>query len=158
MTLSQETIIFLTFVLIGMLFSIIFDVFRAIRKIKKTNIRIICIQDIIYFILIGIILIITIINFMDSEIRAYLVLAIVLGAIIYISVFGNFIRNVFASIFRINGKIIDFLILPIKLYLTLFESKINILRKIVVKCCKKISYMVNLNHIIEKFRKQKRIV
>ena len=37
MTITDETTTFLIFVVMGMVFSVIFDFFRAIRKFKKSN-------------------------------------------------------------------------------------------------------------------------
>ena len=151
MTLSEETAVFLIFVVMGMLFSVIFDVFRAIRKVKKTKNRTIYFQDIIYFLIIGTILLLIIINYMNTELRVYLILAIILGIVIYISTVGNMVMNLIVKFIKISGKIVEFLIIPLTIYLTLFDKQIVILKKYVIKCCKKIKDMVNLNHIKKKF-------
>ena len=151
MTLSEETITFLIFVVMGMVFSVIFDVFRAIRKVKKTKNKTIYFQDILYFLIIGTILLVIIINYMNTELRIYLILAIILGVIIYISVVGNLIMNLLVKFIQISGSIIGFINLPINIYTTLFQKQIVILKKYVIKCCKKIKYMINLNHIKKKF-------
>ena len=122
---SQQTIKFLIFVNLGIIFSFIFDIIRAIRKIKKVKDKYICLQDIIYFIVIGIILLLTIINYMNTEIRMYLLLAIIIGIIIYISVFGNHIRNLFVKLFKLNEQIINFVLLPLEVYRILFNKQIN---------------------------------
>ena len=159
MSLSEETTIFLMFVVMGMVFSIIFDIFRAIRKIKKSNTKTIYFQDIIYFFIVGIILLFMIINYMNTELRIYLILAILLGVVIYISTVGNFVMNIIVKIMKISGSVIAFLKLPILIYTTVFDKQIIIFKKYVIKCCKKIKDMINLNHIKMKFNfiKQKRI-
>ena len=151
MTLSEETTVFLVFVVMGMLFSIIFDVFRAIRKIKKVKNKTIYIQDIIYFLIIGFILLFLIVTYMNTELRVYLILAIFLGIIIYISTIGNMVMNFIVRVLKLGDKIIEFLLLPITLYTNIFDKQIVILKKYVIKCCKKIKYMINLNHIKKKF-------
>ena len=152
MTLCEETTVFLVFVILGMLFSVIFDVFRAIRKTINLKNRTIYVQDIIYFLIIGGILLVIIINYMNTELRAYLLLAIILGIIIYISTVGNMVMKLITILIKGSGKIIEFLILPITVYTGVFEKQIVILKKYVIKCCKKIKYMVNLNHIKKYFR------
>ena len=152
MTLSQETTVFLIFVVMGMLFSIIFDVFRAIRKFRKLKNRTIYIQDVIYFLIIGLILLGVIINYMNTELRVYLILAIILGVVIYISTVGNMVMNCILKLIKLSGKIIEFIFLPATLYTKLFEKQIVILKKYVIKCCKKIKDMINLNHIKAKFK------
>lgn len=151
MTLSEETTVFLIFVVMGMLFSVIFDIFRAIRKVKKIKNKTIYFQDIIYFLIIGTILLIIIINYMNTELRIYLILAILLGVIIYMSTVGNMVVKTIVKLIKISGKIIEFLILPITLYTGVFEKQVIIFKKYVIKCCKKIMNMVNLNHIKKKF-------
>lgn len=151
MTLSEETTVFLIFVVMGMLFSVIFDVFRAIRKVKKLKNRTIYFQDIIYFLIVGTILLLIIINYMNTELRVYLILAIILGVIIYISTVGNMVMNLIVKFIKISGKILQFIFLPVTLYMTIFEKQIVIFKKYVIKCCKKITDMVNLNHIKKKF-------
>ena len=145
MTLFKETKIFLAFVLLGLVFSFIFDVFRAIRRVRKPGVYSIYIQDIIYFSIIGVILLFLMINVFNSEVRLYNILSIILGVVIYISVFGNSIRNIFCKIFRLNNKILEFIILPLSIYTTFFSGLINKFKKIVIKCCKKILYMINFN-------------
>ena len=152
MTLTEETTVFLIFVVVGMLFSIIFDFFRAIRKVKKLKSRTIYIQDIIYFLIIGVILLLVIINYMNTELRLYLILATILGVIIYISTVGNIIVNLIVKLIKISGKITEFIFLPIILFTSIFEKQIVILKKYVIKCCKKMKYMINLNHIKTKFK------
>ncbi|MBQ8043296.1 MAG: spore cortex biosynthesis protein YabQ [Clostridia bacterium] len=151
MTLSEETTVFLIFVVMGMVFSVIFDIFRAIRKVKKLKNKTIYFQDIIYFLIVGSILLVIIINYMNTELRIYLILAIILGVIIYISTVGNMVMNLIVKFIKISGKIIEFLFLPITLYIGIFEKQIVILKKYVIKCCKKIKDMINLNHIKKKF-------
>lgn len=151
MTLTEETKIFLIFVITGMLFSTIFDVFRAIRKVKKVKNKTIYFQDIIYFLIIGVLLLAIIINYMNTELRVYLILAIILGVVIYISTVGNIVMNLIVNFLKLSKQFVDFLILPITLYNQIFDKQIIILKKYVINCCKKIKYMINLNHIKKKF-------
>jgi len=152
MTLSEETTVFLVFVVMGMLFSVVFDLFRAVRKVRKLKNRTIYIQDIMYFLIIGTILLWLIITYMNTELRLYLIFAIILGVVIYISTVGNMVVNVLVKLMKFSKEIICFLVLPLTIYMALFEKQIGILKKYVIKCCKKIKYMVNLNHIKKKFR------
>ena len=152
MTLSEETTVFLIFVVMGMLFSVIFDMFRAIRKVKKPKSKTIYFQDIIYFLIVGCVLLWVIINYMNTELRIYLILAIFLGIIIYISTVGNPVMNLIVKLIGVSKSIAQFLILPLTVYTTLFEKQIIILKKYVINCCKKISNMINLNHVKNKFK------
>lgn len=146
MSLCDETIIFLIFVGLGFLFSIIFDFFRAIRKLKKTKNKVVYLQDILYFTIIGMLLLVAILNIRRDVFRLYLIVAIVLGVVIYISIIGNNIMNLFIYILKATNSIIHFILLPIKLYLTLFDKQLRKIKKYVIYCCKKIAYMIEFYH------------
>lgn len=160
MTVCDETISFLMFVLIGFIFSIIFDFFRAIRRITKTSNNIIYFQDIIYFIIIGIVLLIAIVNIRRDAFRLYLILGIIIGIVMYVSMIGNKIMKIFVKILKTSKKIKEFLILPLILYMALFSKQLKKIKKYVVGCCKKISYMIKFYHskverVVAKCRKMK---
>lgn len=146
MVLCDETIIFILFVGLGFIFSIIFDFFRAIRKLKKVKTRVVYFQDILYFLIIGIVLLITVLNIQRNSFRLYLIVAIVLGIIIYISMIGNKIMNLFCGVLKISNAFWDFIFMPFKLYLTFFDKQITKIKKYAKWCCKKISYMINFYH------------
>lgn len=150
MTLATETKYFLGFVFLGMIFCVVFDIFRAIRKNKKVTDLTICMQDILYFLIIGSMLIFIILNFLDTDIRLYLFLAIIIGAMIYFSVIGNKVLNLVLKLFKFSSKIKEFIILPLTVYNLIFNKQIKIFKKYVIKCCKKISYMVNFKCIKSK--------
>jgi len=122
LALCDETISFFTFVLIGIVFSIIFDFFRAIRKLKQVKRMIIYFQDIVYFNIIGTILLIVILNMQKDVIRLYLIIAIVIGILLYISIIGNKIMKLFLFILKTFNNIIDFIFLFIILYYIIFNK------------------------------------
>lgn len=160
MTVCDETISFLVFVLIGFIFSIIFDFFRAIRRVTKTKNNIIYFQDIVYFIIIGMVLLVAIVNIRRDSFRLYLILAIIIGIVMYVSIIGNKIMKIFIKILKVSKKLKEFLILPVILYKTLFSKQFKKIKKYVVGCCKKISYMIKFYHskverVVAKCRKKK---
>lgn len=106
-TFSDEQI-FLFFILIGFLISILFDIFRAIRKNIKTPDMITFIQDFLFLIISGSIFLYGIINFSNGEIRFYLFIAIFLGIIIYSLTLSDFCVIILSVIVRFCKKIILF--------------------------------------------------
>ncbi len=79
---SQEQI-FIFFFIIGIIIGIIFDIFRASRKVFKTSDNLTLIEDILFLMISGFLLIISIIKLNNGEIRFYLFIAIFLGILIY---------------------------------------------------------------------------
>lgn len=121
---------FFIFMINGCGIGIIFDIFRILRKAFKTSDLITYIEDILFWILSGILTLYTITMFNDGEIRLYIFVAIIIGAFLYILTISKFIIK--ASVFIINfiksvlGKIIFIITYPIKLLY-------NVIRKIFLK-------------------------
>lgn len=80
---ENQAYLFIVFSLTGVGLGTLFDFFRAIRKTFKTPDFVTYIEDILYWILAGIIVLYNIWFFNDGEIRNFMVLGILMGAIIY---------------------------------------------------------------------------
>ena len=103
--ITNQFLLFLLYLAIGFCCSIIFDIFRSLRKSIKTSNIATYIEDLIFWILIGIILIITISTFSLGELRFYFFISIVVGFIIYYSFFSKYILKFNVSILNIAIKI-----------------------------------------------------
>ena len=75
---------FIIFIVVGIIISILFDIFRILRKVFKTPDFITYIEDIIFGVFSGIIIIYSIFIFNNGEIRLYLFLGILLGILSYL--------------------------------------------------------------------------
>ena len=146
---------FLYFVLIGVIFAIVFDFFRALRKIKKPTTNIVVTQDIIYFIIITIVLIISILNIHEEVFRIYLIIAIVLGIVIYTLLIGNKVRNLFVVLLDKLKDVFEFVFLPVKVHIMFFSKICKKIKKCVKLCCKKKSYMIEFYHKKVRFEEHK---
>ncbi len=157
MELQQETISFLVFTLVGVFYGIVFDFFRALRKSRKCIDIIVSIQDIIYFIIVGIVLTIAINAFMINGIRMYNIFSIILGIIVYISVVGNKLVLLFLRLINTVNKIVAFIFTPLEIFRQIFSKQINFFKNIVIKCCKKAFYVINSNYVNLKQKKNNSI-
>lgn len=70
--------IFTIFFIIGVLISILFDFFRALRKSIKTPDTVTIIEDIIYLLIAGTIVVTSILKINSGEVRLYIFMAIFL--------------------------------------------------------------------------------
>lgn len=146
MVLKQANI-FLVFIFDGILIGILFDIFRVLRKNFKTPDVVTYIEDILFWILTGVILLYSIFIVADGEIRFYMFLATFCGCIFYILLFSkSFIKvaskilrtlitlfsNIFKSIFKLitfTVKIIEkIFIRPIK-FIVINMKKITFFSK-----------------------------
>jgi len=143
MELKAETINFFVYILLGIIIGIIFDFFRALRKVKKYNDKYIYIQDIIFFTLIGILLATFLIYNLEIELRVYLFFAIFLGIIIYATTISNYIVIFFVRIIELSNKIVSFIFLPLFLYKDIFVTIFDFFNKKTKKYCNKFYNMIS---------------
>lgn len=125
--ITNQAYIFIIFVIVGIIVGIIFDFFRILRKSFKTKDFVTYIEDIVFCILTGLILLYSIFKFNSGEIRIYMFLGVLIGCSLYmLTISKYFIKiNVFilTTITNILKKIISILYIPLK-YLKKIFTKI----------------------------------
>lgn len=110
----------LIFIVVGIVLGIIFDSFRIIRKSFKTPDFVTYIEDILFWIISGIILLFCIFTFNNGELRLYLFASIIVGNIIYMVTLSKYFIKVSTFILISIKKILfipfslvkKFLIIP----------------------------------------------
>lgn len=117
--------LFLIFILVGIIIGLLFDFFRILRRTFKTSDFITYIQDILFWILSGIILIYAIFVFNNGELRAYIFLSIFIGIITYMltisKYFIKFNVMILSGIKKVIIAIFKIIIYPIKMLLKLLK-------------------------------------
>lgn len=168
MSVSNQVYIFLGFVVIGIVIAVIFDFFRCYRKIKKCSELSVLIQDIIYFVLVAVIIMLGIIYILNSSFRFYIFLAIIIGCMIHIGFFSKYMMKIYEVFFMTLKTFFSFILVPLQLNIEIGKKIWSILRKMIKKCCKLFSYMVSyLRKLLKsgknklpkkkKIKKQKRV-
>lgn len=116
---TSQAYLFLIFTINGIVIGILFDIFRILRKSFKTSDLITYIQDILFWILTGIILLYSIFTFSNGEVRFYMFLGVFLGCLIYMLAFSKYFININVKIIittkKIIWKILSIIIFPLKL-------------------------------------------
>ena len=107
---SNQAYLFLIFTLNGILIGFLFDIFRILRKSFKTNDIMTYIEDILFWILAGTIVLFSMCKFCDGELRGYTVIGIILGAIIYLLTISTYIIKISLTIINILKKILNAII------------------------------------------------
>lgn len=92
-TISEQISTFAFSVLYGIIVSFVFDLFRIKRIVFGTGKISIIIEDFIYWIICGVLLLVMTHIYCNGEIRGYLFIGIILGIIIYILLFSIIIIN-----------------------------------------------------------------
>lgn len=102
---QNQAYLFLVFSLTGIIIGIIFDFFRILRKSFKTSNIITYIEDIIFWILTGFIILYAIWFFNNGEIRTYIFLGIIMGILVYMVTLSSIIIKLFTKILTIIKQI-----------------------------------------------------
>ena len=102
----NELYIFLLYILTGISIGILFDIFRILRKSFKTIDFITYIQDFLFWILSGIILLYSIFSFNNGELRGYIFIGVIIGVILYMLIFSKYFVKISVTIINILKKII----------------------------------------------------
>lgn len=87
--ISVEFNIFLSFILIGLIIGFLFDFFRILRRTYKTPDFITILEDVTFWLVSGIILLLGIFILNEGKIRAYLFMGLFLGIVIYAMIFSK---------------------------------------------------------------------
>lgn len=127
---NNQAILFLIFILNGILIGLLFDFFRILRRSFKTKDFITYLEDILFWILTGLIILYSIFTFNNGQIRLFIFLGLILGVSIYILTISRYVMKISITIISLFKKIIHFII-NILSYPYNFIHKI--LKKIVIR-------------------------
>ena len=136
--MQNQAFVFLIFILNGFLIGILFDIFRILRKSFKTPDILTYLQDIAFWLLVGLMLLYSIFKFNNGELRLYIFIGVLLGNFLYMLLFSKLFINISVTIIEIIKKTIYILIfIPIKnIFMFLQKIFYNPFRIIVTKFTK----------------------
>jgi len=132
----------LIFTITGIVIGILFDIFRILRKSFRTADWITCLQDILFWILAGGIMLVSIFTFNNGEIRSYVFIGILLGIILYMLAISRFFIKSSVYIINFLKKLLSY---PINF----IEKKI---RKMIIQPI--LCLVKNINNIFRKTDKK----
>lgn len=98
----------LMFTLTGIAIGILFDIFRILRKSFKTADIITYLQDVLFWILAGLIVLFAIFRFNNGEIRSYLFVGIAIGILLYMLTMSKLIVKYCVKLIQWLTKIISY--------------------------------------------------
>lgn len=109
---TNQAYLFLIFVINGVIIGLIFDFFRILRISFKTKDFVTYIEDILFWIITGGILLYSIFIFNNGEIRLFMFIGVIIGILLYILLISKYIIKVNVYIINILKKIVG---IPIKI-------------------------------------------
>lgn len=104
---QNQAYLFLVFSMTGVAIGILFDFFRILRRSIKTSNIITYIEDVLFWILTGLLVLYNIWYFNNGEIRIFMFLGIILGVLIYMSTLSNIIVKIFSTILQTIIKVLE---------------------------------------------------
>lgn len=104
---------FIIFIIVGGTISIIFDIFRVLRKTFKTPDFLTYFEDICFWIISGALIIISTFLFNNGELRLYIFIGLFLGSLIYILFISKYFIKLSMILINIVKKLIHILTIPI---------------------------------------------
>lgn len=132
---ENQTYLFIVFSLTGVVIGILFDFFRILRRSFKTSNIITYVEDVLFWILTGVLILYNIWYFNNGEIRIYMFLGIIMGLLIYMLTLSNIIVSLFSKILKMLIRILE---IPFKTIISIFHKIITIIIKIFNKFTKKL--------------------
>jgi spore cortex biosynthesis protein YabQ len=137
-SVSTQAYIFLYSVLIGMFIAFIYDIFRIKRKVVKTGVLFLYIEDLLFWIIVAIFVFIHVCYFNDGEFRFYILAGAIIGVIIYILLLSKIIVKSSVAVLNIIWKIIKYILFVLIYPIRLIYKIVMIPAKLVFRPAKKL--------------------
>ena len=154
---TNQAYLFLIFFINGILIGLLFDLFRISRKVFKTSDFVTYIEDILFWILSGIIVLYSIFIFNNGELRLFMFLGILLGTIIYMLLLSSFIIKINIKIINFIKKILEIIFIPFKLiYKTIIKFLLKPSMFIIINIRKNITKFATKTYKILKITKKEK--
>lgn len=112
--MTSQIYILIAFFITGICIGLLFDIFRVSRKAFKTPNILIYIEDVLFWILTGLIILFTIFTFTTGEIRFYMILTMLFACFIYFISISKYFIMINTKIINFFKSIIHFLLKPFK--------------------------------------------
>ncbi len=129
---SQEEV-FLLFFIIGIIIGLVFDFFKVLRKLFKTKDIVTFIEDLLFLLISGTLIVLGIIKLNSGEVRFYLFLGMFFGVLIYSLTISKLYVIILYEFVRICKKIIIFFIQIFFKLLHIFKNIFNYIFKQIKK-------------------------
>ena len=140
----HQLICLLLFGVTGIVIGILFDIFRIWRRSFKTADWLTGLQDILFWLLTGIIVLFSIFQFNQGEIRSYVFIGMAIGIILYMLTISRFVVQNCVKVIQWMKKILAY---PIKIFLQFIKKMSQKPIKFLRNLLKKIKSNFNKKHL-----------
>ena len=159
--ITNQAYIFIIFVFVGFVIGLLFDFFRILRRSIETKDFITYIEDILFCLITGSIILYSIFYFNNGEFRMYMFIGILIGALFYLITISNYVIKInvyiLTKIIFICKKVVNFICMPLKFIFKNVMKMFKPIKFIIINIRKKVSKKGKKNKKIQKIPKIKRI-
>ena len=138
---QNQAYLFIVFSLTGVAIGVLFDIFRVLRKSFKTADIITYLEDILFWVLTGLLVLYNIWYFNNGEIRLFMFLGIIMGILIYMLTLSNILIKIFflilSTLKKVILKLIKIMKIPFKPIMSIFRKINNLIVPILNEIVKK---------------------
>ena len=121
-----QLISFTIFIVVGLSIGIVFDIFRILRKSFKTSDIITYVEDVLFWIITGLIILYSIFKFNNGELRLYIFIGVFAGIILYITTISYYFILINVKIIKllkaIIYKLFNLIVFPIRVIFSVFRK------------------------------------
>ena len=146
---GNQTYLFIVFTIVGIIIGVLFDIFRILRKSFKTKDIVTYIEDVLFWILTGIIILFSMYKFSNGELRFFMIIGIIMGTLMYMITFSRYVIKISVFIIKIIKTIIVY---PVKVVEKILKK--IIIRPIFIIC---INFKKNIINFVKKNKKNRGI-
>ena len=140
----NQAYLFLIFNFNGVFIGLVFDFFRILRQGFKTSNTITYAEDIMFWVISGLSIIYSMVNFSNGALRFFMVIGLIIGFITYILTISKYIRKFSVSIIIFLKKTVKFIwgiiLCPLKIIHKMIIAPVEKIAKIAYRKSKKILF------------------
>lgn len=155
----QQLYSFIIFILVGFLIGLLFDMFRISRKTFKTSDIVTSLEDILFWILTGLLIIFSLFKFNNGDIRVYIIVSLIIGITIYMLLFSKIVITILVKFINVIKKIVSyilkFILYPVRLILKILKILFKPIKKIQNNMTNKIKKILKMKKMQNKSNSKK---
>lgn len=149
--IANQVYVFIWTIITGAIMGLVFDAFRIFRKNFKSRDFFVYIQDILFWLIIAILLIVSAFLINDGELRGYMFLGYILGILFYMLAFSKFVIMIATFIINVIIKMVKIIIRPI---IKILNPLTKIIDKTWNNMCKNVQNVCGRVHLKKNFVKK----
>ncbi|MBQ9919839.1 MAG: spore cortex biosynthesis protein YabQ [Clostridia bacterium] len=134
---TSQAVSFLYSIILGIIYALFYDFFRAVRIVKHHTAFSVFLQDLFYFFITAIVTFIYLLALTNGEIRAYVLVGILIGFLLFIFTISKYYIIALTFVLKLIFKFINLILKGFYIIIGKLDYLITIFLKNTLKCFKK---------------------